>query len=233
MNTKRAVCLFVLTAWEAAVSAAVFITEEEPTFDWPAQKASDLAVPQQTVDDFSLQTACDVGTVRFWGFYFHPWSPEPAVDAFTIRFYADNGSGAPALDCFKSYSSSEMTLQKQDTGLVPFVNCEALKFTAVLNTPVSLLADTTYYVSIVGSHSGEDDYAQWHWAGRDHGSDPSGAAWIRMVDENTWTASDGDALFQFSVAAVPEISGGAILYGMGLLGLVVWRLRAPRHSSMS
>jgi hypothetical protein len=178
----------------------------------------------QMADDFSLAPGqSEVTDAHWWGIY-HDASTPSVPDAFTIRIFEDSG-GVPEASPLVSLAIGSVS--RSPTGDT-IAESDVYAYSAQF-APISLLANTTYWLSIVNDTSGDDD-DNWYWAMSGSFIDDGHSA-LRSTDEDSWTENVyAEFAFQLTNDVIPEPStlvtlGG--LLGIGLIG-AWWRRKRKR-----
>ena len=216
---KRFVWLVVLVV-VVAVQAQAAVIFDNGAPDEDVSWVSDFDFPNQVADDFSLTPLANtILDVHWWGIYFSTGTP--GTDDFTIRIFEDNG-GVPKTDWYREFEVGDVG--RVDTGIDELGIYDIYQYeTDIPATP--LTAGTTYWLSIVNDTAGDVD-DNWYWGLSDDGGG-NGAS--RGNDGEIWTthARNVDVAFQLTGNVVPEAST-YLLFGLGTLGLMVWRKRKVR-----
>ncbi len=203
-----------------AASAAV-VFEQSPA-DGNDAFASISA--EQSADGFTLSTATSVTGLTWWGSYSRDPTTLPA-DTFSVRIFADNGTGEPAANPSDTIPTLQQ-LTRSPTALFDKTGAPVYRFDLVV-APVTLVGATNWYLSVVNEFDVTDPDASWYWLL----SDTTGHNFYRFVDGDAWSsdlnAPTGNLAFQVSgnpVTAIP-IPGSLILVLSGLAGLNLVGLR--------
>lgn len=185
--------LVVATWLISAPAGAGFIYSQTPyqnegrTSDFQGDRIN------QQADNFSLASPASVLSVFFWGIY-NSGSPS---DAFTVRFFNDNG-GSPETNPFADFSGLSPTL-RVDTGDTSLGGKPIYEYAVNLPSPVALMASTPYYLSIVNDTSLA---TLWAWSILDGTADD--ARWSRDADGVSWLGPQtADLSFKLSDTKVP------------------------------
>jgi len=204
----------------------------------PAGVISDFAKAfgiNQQADNFSLAVDSPISALLFWGSYGSGASTpgsEPADD-FTIRFFADNGSGDPATT--PDIQLTGLTVQRQDTGVATTSGSNVFRYSVDLSAEaLSFAPSTTYYLSVVNNTTST---TAWAWSYSNSGLDDT--RWSRgtnVSDNQAWNRQSNepeqneDLAFQLAVPAPGPLALMAI-GGAALLGVTRRRRRADTLSS--
>ena len=180
-------------------------------------------------DNFQLAPGQTTITDVHWrGVYGSPTLPSPAPDLFAIRIFQDNPNpaifspvGAPVLQLF----APPPTITRTDTGAL-LDNLRIFEYAVDLPAPITLLADTTYWLSI--DYRGPLNDNAWFWGaqlvtpGSGHAllSTSNGLSWF----PNNFQGSHLEMDFQLTgpSTAVPE-PASLILLSIGLAVLAAIR----------
>jgi hypothetical protein len=119
---------------------------------------SDFDVPAQLVDDFQLQPgASTITDVHWWGEYANPNNPgTPGTDDFTIRIFGDV-SGTPEIDPLNEFAVG--AVNRVSIGVID--GDEVFAYSVDI-APLTLAANTTYWLSIVNDTTLDTD-DNWFW----------------------------------------------------------------------
>jgi hypothetical protein len=177
---------------------------------------------EQSADGFRLSATTVVTGLTWWGSY----SQDPttlAADAFSVRIFADDGSGAPEATPRETISQQPI---RSSTALSDQSGSPIYQFDLVL-TPLTLLGAKNWYLSVVNQFDVGNPEAGWYWLL----SNPTGENFYRTVDGDPWS-SDLTGNLAFAVNGNPgtpiPLPGSLVLMLTGLAGL---NLRLPGRSS--
>ena len=168
---------------------------------------SDRGIPLVSADDFALAAGANtINGIRWSGIYAFANTP-PATDAFRIEIFADNG-GTPA-DGPPLIAIDVGGGNRADSG-VDLVGYDVYSYHAAI-APLTLAANTTFWLSISNDTSadGDDD---WFWGA---GATP-GNSFAGPDEETTWIPIGFN--HDFLLTGVPE-PATVVLAGLGLAGL--------------
>ncbi|MBK7676225.1 MAG: hypothetical protein IPJ27_16565 [Candidatus Accumulibacter sp.] len=181
----------------------------------------------QSADGFVLSTTTSVTGLTWWGSYLEdPGDPATPLrkDDFTVRFFADDGSGAP-----KALPTETILQQpaRSSTLLVDKERAPVYRFDLDLALAPVTLAAGRNYLSVVNQFDVLDSRAEWYWLL----SDTTGQNFYRVVDRDPWSRAlnppKGNLAFQVSGnpgTAIP-VPGSLLLVLSGLAGLNLVGLR--------
>ncbi len=189
---------------------------------------SDFDAGQQVADNFTLTQDANLTQIEWWGIYLY--NNSPATDSFTVRIFADNGSGAPQI----TPTNLAGTLTRSGTGqtiTVPVfftsVTADIYHYTLDLGTALNLTAGD-YWLSIVND-TATDTNDNWYWLTSNANS---GNARSRPDDGTPWNTGLGNEMaFRISGTTVSPTPPGTVPEpaALSLLGLGLLLLR--RHIS--
>lgn len=179
---------------------------------------------EQSADGFTLSTATSVTGLTWWGSYSQDPTTLPA-DAFSVRIFADDGSGAPRADPRETIPTAQQ-LTRSSTALFDQTGAPVYRFDLVV-APVTLAGATNWYLAVVNEFDVADPDAAWYWLL----SDTTGVNFYRFVDGERWLSDlkppTGNLAFQVSGSpgtAIP-LPGSLLLVLSGMAGLNVVGLR--------
>ncbi|MEQ9608764.1 MAG: PEP-CTERM sorting domain-containing protein, partial [Kiloniellaceae bacterium] len=153
----------------------------------------------------------------------------PAADAFTIRLFADS-AGEPAAAPSYEFAVGN-AVGRTDTGIDTVVGTprDVYAYAIELAAPVALLADTTYWLSIVYDTPLGPALA-WAW------SAPFGGSLAQRSSALVWTETSFETLFTLTddpLTTVPEPASLALFgAGLALLGPGLGWMRRGRGRGM-
>jgi MYXO-CTERM domain-containing protein len=197
------------TLMSAASSAqASVIFEQAPNYGGALYADSQgVAASQRIAENFIPDFSASIEQVTWWGSN----NDNVHVNAFTIKFYEDNG-GMPGAHL---YTESPSSVASVDTGIDMFGN-DVYQYSVVLNLPVSVDGGTQYWFSVTNATSVS---GTWGWTSGDSadvslaGSSDHGETW--------WSTFGGVSMrLEGTVVPAPASLGLA-----GLAGVAAMRRR--------
>ncbi|MFK8067960.1 MAG: hypothetical protein AB8D52_06925 [Gammaproteobacteria bacterium] len=207
--------LFSILLFASAPSAATLILDHGFSDTTTASGSSDLGSGNIKAEDFSLASSASLGSISWLGIYHG--TNTPGNDNFNIGIFTDIGglpdSSNRILNLNPGNAVNRASTNSQ-TG-----TASIFSYRADLATELPLLANTTYWLSIVNTF-GTTTSNDWAWAASTTGGT---AAFITLGDSTpTWAATNGTFQFQLNTTPVP-IPAALWLFASGLLGLVGFR----------
>lgn len=177
---------------------------------------SDLEDTIKAADDFILPSDSNVITgLQWWGLY----ASGVFDDQFRVRIYADDGGRPNQFDPFIDVFLGEVL--REYSGIDERGNV-IYRYLADLPSPITLPADTTYWLSLV-NRAEINSSGGWRW----QRSSTSGMH-ARQIQWNPWaTSENGTLAFQLTgLRSIPAPEPATVtLFGLGLacLGAMQWK----------
>ena len=217
----RTVLPVVLSASVMGAASAAVVFEQSPA---DGNDAFPSISAEQSADGFTLSTAASVTGLTWWGSYSQDPTTLPA-DAFSVRIFADNGSGEPAANPSETIPALQQ-LTRSPTALFDQTGAPVYRFDLVV-APVTLAGATNWYLAVVNEFDVGDPNAAWYWLL----SDTTGENFYRFVDGDAWSSDPGPPKgnLAFLVSGDPRtaipLPGSLLLVLSGLAGLNLVALR--------
>ncbi len=193
----------------------------------------------QVADDFTLNAgASTVTDIHWWGFY-QPNTATPPADTFTVRIFAQGTNGLPlAAPLFevnagaagRTATGGQFDVRDGFTANPPIVATFDIYEYWVDIAPLTLVAGTRYWLSVVNDTTGDPDH-DWKWSISAGGNTTPNV--LRFADGDPWFISANfNALFDRAfiltddnlTGDIPE-PGTLALFAIGLTGFGFIRRR--------
>ncbi len=169
---------------------------------------------QQMADNFVLGAGSNTITGVNWSGSYYSTNSPATTDNFLIRIFGDLG-GVPDTNPIYSFSVGN-AVNRVDSGIDDATwSIDIYNYSAAIPS-TTLVAGTTYWLSVVNDTSGYTD--DWLW----ENSNPVGGSAFRLGDGNSWSAHSTELAFQITAVPEPE-TYAMLLAGLGLLGFAVRR----------
>ncbi len=176
---------------------------------------------EQSADGFTLSTTTAVTGLTWWGSYSQDPATLPA-DVFSVRIFADDGSGKPvATPPTETISQQPTRLPTELPELLDASGALVYRFDVDLVVPFTLDGGKNWYLSVINQFDIGDPNAAWYWSL----SDTTGENFYRAVDGGRWSSDlkppTGNLAFQVRGnpgTAIP-LPGSLLLVLAGLAGL--------------
>lgn len=199
---------------------------------------SDVRRGEQLADDFRLQfPELTIGTIAWTGMYFDPstgtFPGSPSDDDFTIDIFEDNGLGQPQDLPLQTVIPLGALSRVADGTLDPNILPVPLYSYSQDIEPITLLNDTTYWVSITNNtNTNFTGNIQWYWATADALPPPNNAVnaqvrTINTVPPGIWGPAPSNVELAFNLSGPPVVPtpGTLLLLAPALLWLGRMRRR--------
>jgi hypothetical protein len=197
----------------SAVNASVIYSQAP---DQRGGRASDVATPVETADNFTLGSAATVRSITWWGAYDFGDGTDPPLgtENFTIRFYSDAAGGPSSNPSATLNVGGSVGREATGNTVAGFVEYQYQVDSADL-----VLAAGTHYLSIVDDTQGIGDVKRFFW---ESGTAGDSNDWFRLsIGSGDWVrASTMSHAFALNgdLLSVPEPTT-LVLLGLGLAGL--------------
>ena len=178
-----------------------------------------IELPIILCDDFALVVPSLLQDVHWWGTYLAGVPVGLPDDDFRLELFADIG-GAPSLSPFFSLNLGDVG--RTDTGTTDIMGNTIFAYSADLATPVSLEADTTYYISIANNTNAS--LSTWLWAATNETDRPGYN--LRIGDGLPWMDMAVPPNLAFNLTGTPDTPttipepATLSLFGLCLAGLL-------------
>lgn len=177
----------------------------------------DSYTPVEYADNFFLNVNATITGIQWWGFFDDDITADITRDIFNIHFYDDN-SGVPGA---LLGSSDAVTATRNLTSLSEGLASEPVfRFDASLLSPLSFMANTTYYVSIMRIDSNDEYY--WLQSATPTPLPPGSSDSYFHRNHNTAGAWSKQGNYNLAFNLVPEPSL-PVLLSIGLLCFISYR----------
>ena len=176
---------------------------------------------EQSADSFRLSTTAIVTGLTWWGSYSEDPKTLPA-DVFSVRLFADDGSGNPAATPSETISQQPI---RSPTKLFDASGAPVYQFDLAL-APFTVAGGTNWYLSVINQFDVGDPNAAWYWSL----SDSTEENFYRAVDGDPWSGDQSGNL-SFALMSSPgtpiPLPGSLLLLMTALAGLpaTAWRGR--------
>ncbi|MBS0496347.1 MAG: FxDxF family PEP-CTERM protein [Proteobacteria bacterium] len=168
-------------------------------------------------DNFVLGAGSNTVTGVNWSGSYYPTNSPTATDNFLIRIFGDLG-GVPDTNPIYSFSVGN-AVNRIDSGIDDATwSIDIYNYSAAIPS-TTLVAGTTYWLSVVNDTSGFTD--DWLW----ENSNPVGGSAFRLGDGSGWSAHSTELAFQITAVPEPE-TYAMLLAGLGLLGFAARRKKS-------
>jgi hypothetical protein len=212
----------------SAVNASVIYSQAP---DQLRGRASDVATPEETADNFTLGSAATVRSITWWGAYDFGDGTDPPLgtENFTIRFYSDAAGGPSSNPSATLNVGGSVGREATGNTVAGFVEYQYQVDSADL-----VLAAGTHYLSIVDDTRETDDDIRESGDGKkffwESGTAGDSNDWFRLsIGSGDWVrASTMSHAFALNgdLLSVPEPTT-LVLLGLGLVGLGFTKRRQP------
>ncbi len=221
MRTKRFGSGLIIAFWALSgiAQAGPIIYDNMAAVDFGFASDPDFGGGQFIADNFTLAPgATTIADIHWTGFYSTANTPQ-ATDEFNIRIYADAAGLPDANNILLDLAVGDAG--RVDTGIDVSIGIPFDLYSYWVDiTPLTLVANTQYWLSIVNDTS-SDANDNWAW-----GTDSSGGSLASSADQTNWNTSSRETDFQLTT--VPEPTTLALV-GLALIG----RMRHSRKTGAS
>lgn len=190
MNSMRQLILLIFLIILPLPASAV-ILEQAPLDGGDGSLSVGPSGIQIATDDFQFANTIQLTNIRWWGSY-DPAAP--VTESFTVRLFADDGSGNPETNAF--FETTFAGNGDSSSGLVDLFGGTVYQYDLGVNQLLQGGAD--YYLSVFNNDGAQD----WYWLESATGNN---TGWSRAADGDAWNfdASTLNMSFQLT-GVIPE-----------------------------
>lgn len=184
---------------------------------------SELDQGAQVADNFQVSQNSDLTGIRWWGSY--DTSPAGISENFVVNIFSDD-AGAPGT-ALATFDFNSLAGTRTDTLKTDLFGSSIYEYFIDISTAAkSLMATTTYYLSVVHDDQVGDPNSllNWYWL-----ESAAGDNWTRPIGSQTWT-NNNNITVAFELAGNPTPKGSVpapatLLLMLAPLGLLAMRKR--------
>ncbi len=217
--TSVILSLFLLST--NASATVIYAQDLDPSLT-VGRFVSDFGTTTRRANKFTLSGAAtqSINTISWLGTY-GSLVTSPGADDFTLRVFADNGSGAPELSASVLDIDVGNAVNRAGTGGFSIFGRDIYTYQASLGTDITLSSGVDYWLAVINDFSVISTSDSWSWA---VSSFTGSNTLVQGTDGGTWVVPTTDTA-QYELSHVSSVPIPAALWLMisGLAGLATFK----------
>lgn len=199
------------------LAASAVVLEQAPLDGGDGSLSVGPSGAQIATDDFQFASDVQLTNIRWWGSY-DPAAP--VTESFTVRLFADDGSGSPETNAF--FETTFAGNGDSSGGLTDLFGGTVFQYDLGVNQMLQGGAD--YYLSVFNNDGNQD----WFWLASAAGNN---TGWSRAADVDTWNFDAQTFNMSFQLTADTVTTGVPEPFTLSLMLLpMLWLVGLARRN---